>query len=365
MKRVVIDARESGTSTGRYVDKLVEYLNKLKPDLEIIVLAKSHRLEALKKIAPDFQILKSDYKEFTFTEQLGFRRQLRKLRPDLVHFGMTQQPVRYRGPKVTTIHDLTTIRFDNPAKNRLVFKFKQGVYKWLIKKVSAQSAAIITPSQYVKQDVAQYTRVSPGKIFVTYEAADRISAAPKAVPRLSGQQFIMYVGRPLPHKNLERLIKAFELLKRAHPNLMLVLVGGMDKNYKKLEALVSHKRMAHSVVFTGFVTEGELRWLYENTAAYVFPSLSEGFGLPGLEAMAHNAPVISSNATCLPEIYGDAAHYFNPRNTRDIAAKIHEVLVQPRLRAGLISKGRARAAKYSWSVMSRQTLRIYKNVLGE
>lgn len=360
--KIVIDARESGTSTGRYVDKLIEYLHKLHPAHEIVVLAKTSRIKPLRELAPDFKIVKSDYKEFTFAEQIGLRRQLKSLKPDLVHFTMTQQPVRYKGRVITTIHDLTTLRFNNPAKNQLVFKAKRKVYSYVIKRVAAQSAYIITPSRFVKQDVAQYANISPNKIFVTYEAADLINLKAEPVLRLKDKQFIMYVGRPLPHKNLERLIDAFELLKKKYPDLRLALAGKMDANFRRIEAGVTQKRMADSIVFTDFVSEGELKWLYQNTAAYVFPSLSEGFGLPGLEAMAHGAPVVSSNATCLPEIYGDAAQYFDPLSTSDMASRISDVLSSAGLRGELIKKSRDRAAKFSWQKMAQQTLQIYEKV---
>jgi glycosyltransferase involved in cell wall biosynthesis len=359
--RIVIDARESGTSTGRYVDKLIEYLHKLKPGHEILVLTKSHRLDFMKSVAPNFKVIKSDYKEFTFAEQLGLYRQLKSLRADLVHFAMDRQPILYRGKVIATMHDLTTARFKNPSKNSLVFKFKQTVYKRVLKDVAKKSAYIITPSKFVKHDVAQYANISPNKIFVTYEAADPIKEAAQIVPRLKDRQFIMYVGRPLPHKNLKRLVDAFIILKKKYPKLMLVLAGKMDANYHKLEAYVTDKRMADSVVFTGFVTEGELKWLYQNTTAYVFPSLSEGFGLPGLEAMIHGAPVISSNATCLPEIYGEGAVYFDPKNTFDMASKISSVLSSAGKRSDLIKKGKEQAAKYSWQRMARHTLKIYEN----
>jgi glycosyltransferase involved in cell wall biosynthesis len=365
MSRIVIDARESGTSTGRYIDKLVEYLNKLKPQHEIIVLTKSPRFEYLKNLAPDFKIVRSNYSEFGFAEQAGLLKQLRKLNADLVHFGMTQQPVLYKGLVITTVHDLTTARFDNPAKNRLAFKTKQQIYKRVIKRVAKKSRYIITPSNYVKQDVAQYAKISPNKIFVTYEAADRTQMPAKPVPRLENKKFIMYVGRATPHKNLERLIDAFGILHKEQPDLMLALAGKFDTNYHQLEARVTGKRLAAAVVFTDFITEGQLRWMYEKTAAYVFPSLSEGFGLPGLEAMMHGAPVVSSNATCLPEIYGDAVHYFDPHKVSDIAAKVNEVLTNPRLRASLINNGRAQAAKYSWRRMAAQTLKIYEHTLNK
>ncbi|HEX5447797.1 MAG TPA: glycosyltransferase family 1 protein, partial [Candidatus Saccharimonadales bacterium] len=353
------------TTTGRYIDKLVEYLSKLKPGYDVIVLAKTHRVDYLQHLAPNFTVVKSDYKEFSFGEQLGLWRQLRGLKPDLVHFGMTQQPVLYRGRAVTTIHDLTTIRFNNPAKFWPVFKFKQQIYKLVIKRVAKKSQYVITPSLFVKNDVARYTKVNPNKIVVTYEAADRISSAPKVVPRLKDKQFIMYVGRSLPHKNLERLVQAYGLIRSRHPGLMLVLVGKTDSNYRRIEALVSDKRMADSVVFTDFISEGELRWLYENTSAYVFPSLSEGFGLPPLEAMMHGAPVLSSNATCLPEINGKAAVYFNPRSINDMARKIDKVLADKVLRDAMASRGRAQAVKYSWRRMAQQTLKIYDQALNK
>jgi glycosyltransferase involved in cell wall biosynthesis len=360
--RIIIDARESGTSTGRYVDKLVEYLHKQKPEQEFIVLAKSPRTKFLSQIAPNFKTAVSDFKEFGLAEQTAFLRQIKRLQPDLVHFGMTQQPILYKGRKITTIHDLTTVRFDNPAKNKLIFKFKQQVYKKVIRKAAQQSAYIITPSNYVKQDVAQYAKISPDKIFVTYEAADRITAPAMPIPRLKDKQFVMYVGRATPHKNLVRLVEAFGILKKKNPRLMLALAGRMDANYRNLEANVTKRRLADSIVFTDAISEGELKWLYMNCAAYVFPSLSEGFGLPGLEAMVHGAPVISSNATCLPEIYNGAAYYFDPINTFDIALKINEVLNSASLRSELIQKGRRRATGFSWQKMAQKTLAIYEKV---
>jgi glycosyltransferase involved in cell wall biosynthesis len=127
--------------------------------------------------------------------------------------------------------------------------------------------------------------------------------------------------------------------------------------------LASDKRLAHRVVFTDFASEGELRWMYENTAAYVFPSLSEGFGLPTLEAMIHGAPVVCSNATCLPEINGEAVVYFDPNVSFDIAKKISGVLSDSKLRGQLIRAGKLQAAKYSWQTTARQTLEIYKRAL--
>lgn len=362
MSRIVIDARESGTSTGRYIDKLLEHLHTLRPVHEIIVLAKAHRVEYISKVAPSFVIVETPFKEFTFGEQTGFKSQIEGLNADLVHFGMVQQPVFYKGRVVTTMHDLITTRFRNPIKNPVVFTLKQQVYKWVNKRVAHKSQHIITPTQFVKEDVAEYTHVSPDKITVTYEAADFITDSPAPVEALASKKFIMYVGRPTPHKNLGRLIDAFAILQKTNPDLHLALVGKKDANHRLHEARI-HAEGINNVVFTDFISDAQLRWMFENCQAYVFPSLSEGFGLPALEAMMHGAPVVSSNASCLPEVYGDGAHYFDPMDVSDMVVKITEVLNNQTLRSTLITAGKAQANTYSWTRMAKQTLKIYEDTL--
>lgn len=362
MKRIVIDARESGTTTGRYVDKLIEHLHSLKPAHEIIILVKNHRLEYIKQIAPKFEVIGSNFKEFTLAEQFGLMRQLNSLAADLVHFSMTQQPIFYKGKAITTVHDLTTARYNNPSKNWLKFKFKQLVYKWVIKRVARKSVTLITPSDWVKYDVAQYAKIEPQKITVTYEAADEIAETPMPVKMLAGEKFIMYVGRPQPHKNLKRLVRAFSQVQLTHSSLKLALVGKLDTNFEMLRKYI-HRHEITGVIFTDFVTEGQLRWLYEHASAYVFPSLSEGFGLPGLEAMVHDLPVISSRATCLPEIYKGAAIYFDPLDTQDIADKVKKILEDKELAAKLRHDGPRLAAHYSWRKTAEQTLAVYEQVL--
>ena len=99
--------------------------------------------------------------------------------------------------------------------------------------------------------------------------------------------------------------------------------------------------------------------MYQNCKAYIYPSLSEGFGLPGLEAFQFGAPLVSSNSTCLPEVYGDAAHYFNPTDVNDMATKINDVLKSKKLRLSLIEKGKISLKKFSWAKMARETLEKY------
>jgi glycosyltransferase involved in cell wall biosynthesis len=363
MARIVIDARQFTTSTGRYAYKLIEYLQMLDKTNEYLILLKPADFKKWKPENPNFHKVLTRYKEFTFEEQMGFKHQITALNADLVHFAMTQQPIRYNGRVVTTIHDLTTARFTNPAKNKFVFKFKQRVYKYVIKKVAKKSKVIITPSEYVKKDVAKFTGVSPKKIAVTYESADEITEASNPVKSVQSKEFIFYVGRPQPHKNLSKLMEVLAMLRQDNPSLYLVLAGRRDKVYDSLMEEAKAFGVDGFVIFTGYVTEGQLKWLYRACKAYVFPSLSEGFGLPGLEAMLHRAPVVSSTATCLPEIYGNGAWFFNPQDKFDMERSIKAVLEDKELRNKLIRAGRLQAQKYSWERMARQTLKVYEIAL--
>lgn len=363
MKRIVIDARESGTSTGRYIDKLIEHLHTLKPKYEVVILTKSHRLEFMQKIAPRFIAMKSDYKEFGLSEQTGLMWQLYRLNPDLVHFSMTQQPILYLGRTVTTVHDLTTVRFVNPTKNKFIFKAKQLVYKGVIHIVARKSTQLLTPTEWVKDDLARYTNTNSRKITVTLEAADELAAKAKPIEELKGKDFIMFNGRPHPHKNIRRLIKAFVQVRDENPDLVLVIAGKKDASYRSYAALVKKLGLGELVLFTDFLPDDRLRWAHENAKAYVCASLSEGFFLPALEAMMYDNPLISSNATCLPEVCGDAAEYFDPYDVDDIAKKIIRVLSSEKRQKELAAAGQKQLKKYSWRKMAEETLAVYDDIL--
>ena len=358
--KIVIDARTLRTSTGRYIERLIHYLQKIDNKNDYVILLKPKDFDSWQPSNSRFQKVICPYKEYTFAEQIGFKKQLESLHPDLVHFAMVQQPVWYNSsPVVTTMQDLTTVRFKNPDKNPVVFWIKQQIYKWVNKKVAKKSSHIITISNFVKNDLIKFTGVNPEKITVTLESADELPKGNEPVDELIGKKFIMYIGRPTPHKNLRRLIDAFALLQKKYSDLTLALAGKKDSNYARHETYVNEHGIKN-VVFTGFISDEQLRWMYENTAVYCFPSLSEGFGLPGLEAMLHGAPVASSTATCLPETHGDAAHYFGPFSVEDIAKSIDDILSDDKLRNELVKKGKKHVKTFSWQRMAEQTLAVYE-----
>lgn len=363
MKKIVIDAREINSSTGRYIYKLLDNLQHLESPYLFEVLVHEKDLTYWQPKNDHFKLIAVPFKKFTLGEQFGYWRFLKNRGADLVHFTMTQQPILYASSKVTTVHDLTALRFNNTGS--VAFWVRQQFYRVVVRSAAKRSRLVITGADFIRSDIATYCNIDKKKIVVTKEAGDRITAKPEQVATLMNKKFIMYVGRPQPHKNLERLIRSFKKLHEIHPELVLALAGKKDGFYDQHEKLSDELGIHDSVVFTDFVSDGQLRWMYEHCAAYIFPSLSEGFGLPGLEAMMHGAPVVSSNATCLPEVYGDAAHYFDPYSINDMTTKISEVLTDTSLRALLIKKGAAQSSKYSWKTTAQETLQAYKQVLED
>lgn len=365
MKHIVIDARGRRSSTGRYVDRLMEHLQHIDTKNRYTVLLEPD--DEWRPLSSSWSTKACPFRRFSFNPLdlilLGVF--IRRLEPDLVHFSMTpQEPVLSVGPRVSTTHDLTMLRFTRRGKySRLVHKIRMTGYKFLFWFSHRVSKHIITPTQYVATDLAKHHPFTKDKITITHEASEPPHGIKAEQPQKVHTPFIFHVGSPFPHKNIERLTEAFTILKQSHPNLQLVLPGKREQYFDKIEALIETHPYRGDILIPGFVSDAELKWLYQNAEAYVLPSLSEGFGLPGLEAMAHGCPLVSSNATCLPEVYDDAAEYFDPKDVSDMASKVDKVISNEQRRKELIGKGYAQIKKYSWTKMAEQTLEVYESVL--
>jgi glycosyltransferase involved in cell wall biosynthesis len=358
---IVIDARIINSSTGRYVERLLHYLQQVDTENNYTVLIPSKDITYWAPTASNFTVAVADFKNYSFEEQNGLKKLLDSLQPDLVHFCMPQQPIAYKGVSVTTFHDLTLFDTYNSDKNWLVFHSKQFIGRFVFTIAARKSRHVITPTEYVRRDVSTRLGIPMSKITATYEAADVFDGEIKAYEQ-PFNEFILYVGQQSDYKNIKRLGDAHQKLLEKHPDLGLILVGNKNASALKTEAYFKEKGY-RNILFTGFVSDDQLAWLFKHCQTYVFPSLMEGFGLPGLEAMAYGAPVASSNATCLPEVYGKAAQYFNPTDSNDIVRAIEDILANPTFRDELIANGYKQVKKYSWRRMAEQTHAVYMNAL--
>jgi len=266
-------------------------------------------------------------------------------------------------PQVVTVHDIIPLLFPSLHRHASELVF----FRHLLPQVLRRSSAIIAVSQSTKDDIIKFYHLPAEKIHVIYEGYDTELFHPhqdtQAVARLYGlEHYIHYGGNILPHKNVAKLIQAFKLIASKVPH-QLVLQGRRDSMYApELEALVRELDLEGRVVFLGYVPLNHLPRLYSGATVFVTVSLSEGFGLPPLEAMACGAPVVASRASSLPEVVGDAGILVDPSDTEQIADALLRVIEHPALRAELSRDSVNRAAQFSWSTAARQTLELLQSV---
>lgn len=371
-----IDARFFGPKTkglGRYTQKLIEGLEHIDSKNEYVIFLRKLDFDSYQPRNPNFKKVVFDCPWYSFSEQIFFPLTISKHKIDLMHFPHFNAPIFYFGPFVATIHDLILMRFG--TRRASIF----GAFRYFIKKIGykiaiwsiiARAKKIITVSEYVKKDILSHFNVNEQKISVIYEGRPE---ADLSLPKEKNENnffkklgvknsYWLYVGNAYPHKNLKNLLLSYKILSEKYKcDSQLLLVGEEDYFYQKLkqESFKIFGAENKNVVFAGFVADEDLAVLYKNACVYVFPSFYEGFGLPPLEAMSFGLPVACANATCLPEILGGAAIYFNPEKPQDMAEKINCVLADKNLRKNLIDKGFQQIKKYSWEEMARKTLKMY------
>ncbi len=287
------------------------------------------------------------------------------------HYNIPLLPVRAR-KRVVTIHDVFHLAFSDRLS--LPQRFYAAL---MINSAVRLSDKVITVSEFSKSEIVRFTGVREDRIEVVYNGIDRNSfrvirdSSPiKAVGAKYGlpERFVLYVGNVKPHKNLVRLLRAFERLTRyGVEDHGLVVVGkkegfitGDEEIFRMLKC---NADLEKRVLFTGYVENEELPLLYNSASLFVFPSLYEGFGLPPLEAMACGCPTVVSSAASLPEVCGDAAYYVDPHDVDSIADGMRRVLTDDDLRRRLVAKGHERVARFSWESAAGRILRLFEEVL--
>lgn len=369
--KILIDGRGiNKTGIGRYIHNTLRELLLIDKKNDYELLIRPEDRAGLKLSAPNLELVDADAKWFGAKEQTALINIINTRKPDLVHFTNFNFPVAYKGKFVITIHDLTLLHFKNlrsSVAERMYYLLKEQIMRNVVLKQGiGRARAVLVPTEYVKEDVVKTFRVRRNKVVTTHEAVGKDFAPPRFnLPKAGiNKPFLLYIGNAYPHKNLERMIMAFgRLITKYMLDYQLVIAGKKDSFHNALEQAVVEAKLQDRVVFTGYVTDAQLASLYNSASLYVFPSLSEGFGLPPLEAMAHGLPVASSKATCLPEVLGDAAVYFDPKSIASMSRVMLSVLTDPKLSSKLTNLGYRQVKKYSWKKTAQETLDVYERVL--
>lgn len=369
--RIILDFRIFGPECGglgRYNQKLLENLVKIDQKNEYIILRRDFSPKI--DLPKNFRIKIVNIKWYSLSEQLLLPLLIYGLKPDLVHFPHFNVPMLYRGKYVITIHDLIVSHFPSikaSTLGRFTFYIKRWAYNLTIKNAIHKAYKIIAVSKFTKQDIVEYFKLSTKqaeKIKVIYEGVsfqDFFKGADQNLEIKLPANFFLYVGVAYPHKNLEFLVDAFAEYLKYYPDYFLILVGKRNYFYARLEQYIkqNYKNIADKIIYKGFVPDLELSAYYKQASAFIFPSLYEGFGLPPLESMQHGTVVVSSRSSCLPEVLGEAALYFDPTNKQDLVNKLEIIVKNQTLKDKLVLKGQELVKKYTWEKMANEVKEIY------
>ncbi len=368
--RIGIDARMwNETGIGRYIRNITSNISKLDTTDEFVVFLLQEHID-LVDLPKNFKKVVANIKWNSFDEQLVLPNIFYSEKLDVLFSPNFNISIFYNRPFVLTVHDLTVIKFKTGRATTLPF------FVYQIKRLGAhiafhlglrRASKIVTVSEFVKKDILSTFNISPEKIEVV-----SCGVEPNFQPVAFGDQirvlqkygiskpYLFYVGNAHPHKNLERLIEAFELLSEEFPDLTLVLGGSKKFFYERLENEWKHKPIYQKLRFVGFVEESDLPALYSGSEAFVNPSLYEGFGLQLLEAFSCNTKVICSGVSSLPEVGGEAAYYFNPEDIADIKNTISLALkdtTSNKRELGLVQVG-----KYTWQLGAKKILNLLLSI---
>lgn len=259
--------------------------------------------------------------------------------------------------KVMNIYDLTFIKYPQFVNSRV------KTYSQRVKECLQWTDLILTISESTKQDIIEYLGVKPEKIYVTY-LASRYNKVPQIYPLEHLKPYILFVSTIEPRKNITNLIAAFNHLKQTHKiEHKLVLIGQKGWRYESIFAAINNSPYQQDIHHLDYLSDDEVAAFYSQADVFAYPSIYEGFGLPVLEAMTLNTPVVTSNTSSLPEVVGDAAILIDPQDLLQIAEAILQVISNPHLRQILIEKGKERVKLFSWEKTAQETLKAYRTIL--
>ena len=363
LKKILIDARWYGLEQrgiGRYVKELVDGLVKYQNLFEFTLIVSEKNFS----IVPNgFKKIVAKSRWYTFYEQFEIPRIIEKVNPDFFHATHINVPLLCHVPYIVTVHDLQLLRIADQRATTLpkpLFLVKTLVAKFIIKRAVKFADKIIAVSDFTADEINLLVKKIHGKVYTIWEGITAMNLKnyrPNLLNSLKiTKPFFIYCGAAYPHKNLDLLVESFIQFNHDNNNrYQLVLVGKIDYFYNRLK----DKTSSRDVIFTGFLPDNDLGFLYKQCLSFVIASVYEGFGLSPLEAQINGAPVLAARAGSLPEVLADSALYFENISS-DIILKLKQIADDADLRDDLIKKGFRNVERFSWSNMVDKIVELYK-----
>jgi len=364
-KTVTIDARWLVGGIGTYTRSLLQEFHGHANGVQIQAIVRKEDFCSVRRWCAGVTVI--DTPIYTLLEQIQVARASRSC--DLLHVPHFNAPLFHRGPLLVSIMDVSHLT--SPAYRR---KLSTLIYaRPMLNAVARKADHVVTVSDYSKNQIVDWLGISESKITVipcgvgqefTPASTETDSLRPGEIPGVESP-FLLYVGNLKPHKNVSTLLRAFAQVRKKNKLRHSLLIVGDDPRWKSFvveECFRLGIRDCTNLV--PYVPQSLLPRVYAAADLLVMPSTLEGFGLPVLEAMACGTPVIASNAASLPQVGGDAALYFDPASTEELATQIERILESRGLRDGLRHKGIQRAKQFSWQASARRHLELYCQLLG-
>lgn len=269
-------------------------------------------------------------------------------------------------PQLLVIHDIAFEHFPEHV-SFLTRKY----YQYFMPRFAAKANRIATVSEFSKHDIASHYHLSSEKIDVVYNGAKEVYTPVSDELKISVKQkyadsknYFVYVGSIHPRKNVKRLLLAFEQFKHAtNSDFKLLIVGRKAWDFTDVNETHSGMKFKNDVKFLGHIPPNELGEIVASAYAMVYVSLFEGFGIPIVEAMSCEVPVIASNITSMPEAAGDAALLVNPNSVEEISSAMKKMVEDSTLRNSLIEKGKIQIKKYSWDLTAQKLWNSCEHIL--
>jgi alpha-1,3-rhamnosyl/mannosyltransferase len=367
MARIGFDARMlHRTGIGTYVTEMLQRLPAaMASNQQLVVFTAGPDANAIKPhLRGSDEVVAVSPRIYGPEEQVTLRLAYGRARLDLLHAPHYNQPIR-PGRMLLTINDLIPLVFPQLQGNVVA----GGVNRFLLKSAVARAVRLIVPSAHTAQDLQTRLQIKDERIVVIPDAAgpqyrpERDRDAEQRLLRQLGisAPYLLYAGQWKPYKNVPLLIDAFKELAGRDSDLQLVIGGREDPRYPEIKAAAASDQR---IRIPGWLPADALPHLFRAAAAFVMPSVYEGFGLPVLEAMASGTPVVCARATSLPEVAGDAAEYWEPESGREgLIAAMRRVL-EPQTASRLRGAGLAQAARFSWDTTVQRTVEVYRSLLS-
>ena len=373
--KIAIDIRRmTEFGVGTYIRNVVRTLSRIDHENEFFLIGPPAKVQEIGTLPSNFHNVAALAPERSFRGYREFRRALKGLNCDLVHVpNLFSVPRLLPCPYVMTVHDM----LEHMSRLRQQTGLAGAWHMQMTRQTLRGAARIFAVSNFTRTEIEKLFQIPTCQIEVVYNAIDERflrGHANTADRELIEQRyqvnypFLLYAGRVSPHKNVVRMIEAFSALKaelekdQAYPDLKLIIIGDDLSGNPDLRRTVVRSGVQNDVRFLGFIPIEVLRIFYDSAKIFVFPSLYEGFGLPPLEAMAHGTPVVTSNATSLPEVVGNAAVLVNPENVFEIMRALHRVLMDQALRERMKERGYKQVTRFSWENSVRRVLDVYRQV---